>query len=138
MSTPAEELRGLLLETFPQPDNRAAVEWLSRCTSAHGDLAERLADVVRPLPLTMWEPHGEFPFVVVVDGSGLIRGAAVGMTDIYVRLPRHLHAAATEKGERVVEVGPGWYRFAAFDVDVSHEEQVRRLRRWFEAALEEA
>jgi hypothetical protein len=138
MSTPAEELRGLLLETFPQPDNRAAVEWLSRCTSAHGDLAERLADIIRPLRLTIWEPDGEFPFVVVVDGSGLIRGAAVGMTDTYVRLPRHLDAAATEDGERVIEAGPGWYCFAAFDVDVSKDEQVRRLRRWFEAALDKA
>ncbi len=138
MSTPAEQLHRLLLKTFPHPDNRAAVEWLSRCTSAHGDLAERLADVVRPLPLTMWEPDGDFPFVVVVDRSGLIRGAAVGMTDLYVRLPRHLDAAAAQDGERVVEAGPGWFRFAAFDVDLGHDEQVSRLRRWFEAAMEDA
>jgi hypothetical protein len=75
---------------------------------------------------------------VVVDGSGLIRGAAVGMTDIYVRSPRHLEAAVADAGERVADAGPGWYRFAAFDLDLSHEEQVRRLCRWFEAAIEAA
>lgn len=136
MSTPAEELAALLRETFPLPDNRAAVEWLSTCTSAHGDLAQRLEEVVRPLPLKLWEPDGDFPFVVVHDERGRIHGAAVGMRSIYVRVPRDLGFEAAQEGERVLMAGPSWYRFDVFSVDRTHDEEIVSLRRWFESAIE--
>ena len=128
---PHGDLHSLLSDTFPHPDDRSAVEWLSMYTSAHGDLVERLEEVVGPLQLALWHPDGDFPFFVVSDVDGRIVGAAVGMNSIYVKV-RERSGNALEPSEPAGEIGPDWHRFDAFDVDLASEDLVRRLRGMFQ------
>lgn len=44
---------------------------------------------------------------------------------------------AEREGTRDIDVGPGWYRFRAFDAHRRKEQIVLDLRRWFDAAVAE-
>jgi hypothetical protein len=130
-----------LASRFPQPANREVVEFLNRTSpSAHGDLAERLLELVADLPCLSFCPDPRrYAYCLLHTEGGVIFALATGMRSLSFRLARSDVSEALAAGASArSELGTGWVSFEAFPPEVPTRELLERLRQWCRRACEAA
>jgi hypothetical protein len=114
------------------PGNRTVVERIETL-SAHSDVAEVLFVYGRErgYHVVLIEPGADYPAVVALRDDATIVGVAYGMSELVLHVSEPPGSRLPHR--RDPDLGPGWWRVAPWNVDVSIPDTQLELRHWFSA-----